>query len=210
MFLQLFRKKNESIQLKTGFINYFSLQKVWFDLLNDSDRNEVRKFFGEKSMLLEERPILNTGMPRADFLTIIGGSLSDKIKKIQIMNIAMGEAEKELNNETLHFIYMNIWKDYKKYSGTDEDVRAEYIKVLIKDCNIHDKILFDLSEYKNKPIYPSFKELAIIYEKTGEYNKAIDISQIALEKRVNETTCFNRRIEKLEKKKLKHVSSDNQ
>lgn len=77
----------------------------------------------------------------------------------------------------------------------------QLIPLLKEDIELHQEFVkYYAMESDVQVSYPAFKELAVIYEKEGEYQKAIDVSKRALEENVNEETSFERRISKLEKK----------
>jgi len=81
-----------------------------------------------------------------------------------------------------------------------------YCKEDIKHLQKRDVLRVFKEEWGVLPECPSFTRLAIIYEKNGEYEKAIEICRIALELGIEESTKsgFSGRIKKLKKKRGKN------
>lgn len=123
--------------------------------------------------------------------------------KIELKLIQYG-LEDELKTKSaydLHYELMQQWRDFKKKAGNNKSYYKVLISSLQRDCMLHDEFLVDYySRWDDEVIYPAFKELALAYERNGEYKKAIYISKLAIEKDVNEHTSFENRIRRLERK----------
>lgn len=197
-----FLKKKNKVN---GLVKYFNLEDFWLNTLNEYQRNEVKerysKGLGTDVASIDKEEITYTSMKREAFLMLMAEGISNIEKKEFLIKWAIKEAEETNDIIDLHYIYMGAWKEYKQMVKQDESFYKPLIEVLKKDCEIHDE--FNKQYYKeNKiiPTYPSFKELALAYERTGKIEEAIEISKLALKKDVKEHTSFERRIAKLEKK----------
>lgn len=193
-----FSKQERNVK---GYVKYFNLEDFWFNTLSPRERNEVRDRFGSDSASIDEEYILNATMKKYDFLMLMAEGISDKDKKQFLINWSIKEAEKARNIIDLHYIYMQAWKQYKQLLKTDKSLYTNLIEILKKDCEIHDEFNKKYSkQFKVLPNYPAFKELALAYERLGKIKEALEVSRLALEKKVQENTSFERRIAKLEKK----------
>lgn len=188
-----------------GYVKYFDLEDFWLNSLSEEQRNEIKQTY---SMGLNTNPdaidkedILSASMKSYDFLMLMSECISDAEKKQFLINWAIKEVEKSSDVIDHHYMYLRAWKQYKHLIKSDQSLYTSFIEILKKDCEIHDEFNRKYyRRYKILPTYPSFKELALAYERLGRIEEAIEISQMALKKKVNEKTSFERRIAKLEKK----------
>jgi tetratricopeptide (TPR) repeat protein len=202
----LFRwfKKSKPAEVK-GFIKYYGIEDFWLNTLTEKQREEVKIRYGKglntDSNSIDQIEIESTSMPLYSFLIIMAEGISDIQMKDRIISWAIEEVEKQSDVIEKHYTYMGGWKIYKQIAKENTSYYSKYIELLIKDCEIHDQFNKQyFKEYGVLPFYPSFKELALAYERAGEIEKAIEISRMALKKNVKEKTSFERRIAKLEKK----------
>lgn len=201
--LGIFKKKVKS----DGYIKYFGLQEIWVNTLSEEQRNEVKnrisKGLNTNPAYVDTGNIDSTSETKSRFLVTMAEGVLDIQTKDKLLQKALIEMKSDIVDN--HFVLMNIANEYKKMIKSDESLYEKQIEVLKKDCFIYDQ--FAKAYYKldyvlpdeNLPNYPAFKELAIAYERTGEIEKAIEISKVALQKKVNENTSFENRISKLEK-----------
>lgn len=140
------------------------------------------------------------------------------------------EAKKSDDFDLLHFIYMRRWRRYKdllkydeneyypkliKYLKKDnelfEDFKRDYLRNnlinLLKASTVTPRLKKQYEERSKNPElfypipnYPSFKELAIVYERLEMFIEAIAVVDEAINKGVPERTSFPNRRSKLEKK----------
>ncbi|MGP4073822.1 tetratricopeptide repeat protein [Piscibacillus sp. B03] len=116
--------------------------------------------------------------------------------------------QKTKNPIDLHFTYNQLIDLYYKQRDEWNHALSDCIKYCKKDINKMDEII---REFKKDPSYkkngslprmPSFERLAIIYDKQGNYQEAINICKKAISYGLNDKTKggFKGRIERLEKK----------
>jgi tetratricopeptide (TPR) repeat protein len=108
----------------------------------------------------------------------------------------------------LHFTYNGLIKLYYKERDNWEGALGKCIDYCLEDIASFPEFkdaYINLTGNNTMPRIPSFEQLSIIYEKTGKYEEAISISQIALDNNLNDRTKggFERRIDRLKKKKNK-------
>lgn len=125
----------------------------------------------------------------AQFLAVIGRSMDYSDLMDRVFNYAEQITDDPVE---LHFLFMTAWRRYKQHGNFE--LQKSYLN---KDCAIYDAYILAQPDYLQGAIYPSFKELALLLERAGEYEEAISISKAALSKGVKEDTSFDRRIAKL-------------
>ena len=115
----------------------------------------------------------------------------------------MSESIEENNNPIdLHFSYNYLIKLYYKLRDKN-DYLEKCIDICKKDINLYENKLKNKSFFKEKDVrIPSYKRLAIIYEKQGKFEKAIKICQKAINHNLRDNTKqgFEGRLKKLKKK----------
>ncbi|MCF7889833.1 tetratricopeptide repeat protein [Candidatus Bipolaricaulota bacterium] len=206
-FLDFFRKEEEEIQ---GYISHFSLQD-WFTSLSEHEQNILEDVVGPK---LTKDKILdvhteNEELGRTEQQTL--GMIAEMVWKSGYRELAEKVFEKSLeaddeNPKDRHFIYINWEKLLYKQRDEDPEALEKCIELCKKDIAQVDEVLPRLKKGPNgKEInidYYSFRRLAIIYEKQGEFEKAIEICNKALEHNVfaNTKMGWEGRKEKLKKK----------
>lgn len=200
----IFKKKVKS----GGYIKYYNLEELWINGLTEEQRQEVK---ARAAMGMNTDPnsvdtgdLSYTTASKSKFLV----SMAQGIADIKVKDMLLQKALFEMKTDAVdnHFVLMNMANEYKKIIKSDESFYNKQIDVLKKDCFLYDRFAKDyykldyVSSDEKLPSYPAFRELAIAYERTGEIQKAIEISKSAMEKKVNEKTSFENRITKLEKK----------
>lgn len=148
--------------------------------------------------------------------------LSDRLRKIdspkekhKLLQDLLYEASLNSDVVSMHFTYMKVAEEYKKVIKADTSYYSKLIDILKKDCDIYGTVIEVMkreSELQKlifrKPRYPAFKELALAYERTNNYLKALEICYCAKELDVSEITSFDNRIEKLKRKADNKVNED--
>lgn len=218
MLFSFFRKNKKNIRQENidknkkigGDIGYHKLEEWWMNEFTEEEREIVRetyKPFGEsEDFVIDEGEILKTSASRVHFLCFaIGGYTS--YEKFNIGKKFLEKAESLIEEENdiinVHFVYHYGIELY--YSNRDKingalDGAIEYCK---KQISISEEVKKAyLSKDKFLPTHRGFKQLAIIYEKQGEIEKAIEVTNLALEQGWNEDS--ERRLQRLEKKLLKN------
>ena len=209
MIFNFLRRNKENIDTTkkiAGDIGYHKLEEWWMNEFTEEERQFIRdtyKPFGaEEDFVIDEGEILETSASTVHFLCFsIGGYTSyDNFnigKKFLEKAESLIEEEKDIIN--IHFVYHYGIEIY--YSNRDKiegalDSAIEYCK---KQISISEEVKNAyLSKDKFLPNHRGFKQLAIIYEKQGELEKAIEVTKLALEQGWNEDS--KRRLQRLEKK----------
>ncbi|MGM0438700.1 MAG: hypothetical protein ACQEQD_10565 [Bacillota bacterium] len=123
-----------------------------------------------------------------------------------IEEFALKAIETDPNIVNLHFIYNNLIKVYYKRRNENEKYLDKCIEICKKDINMYPELRKEMKkEGLGQARIPSFQRLAIIYEKQGEYQKAIDICEQAINYGLNDNTKtgFKGRLKRLQKKTKK-------
>lgn len=201
----IFKKKQSEPK---GYVKYFGIENIWLNTLSENQRNQIKteyaKGVGTDPRSIDEKNIVSTTQTKSSFLMMLAEYVDEKETVLYLIDKSIEEAEKSKDVEEKHFVYMRGWRILKQLIKTNPELIEKYIQLLKKDCNIHEEFNKQYKEnYNVIPRYPAFKELAIIYERTNRLAKAIEISNEALKRNVNEETSFERRISKLEKKLTK-------
>jgi len=202
--LNIFKKKPKV----GGYIKYYGIEDYWVNTLTTKQHEEVKHRWslglGTNPDSIDKGSFKDVGYSKSNFLIIMAEGISDLNIKDHLLQWSLREQRPDVIDS--HFNFMSISNEYKKMIKSDKTFYPKQIEVLQKDCQLFDEFCREypkLSYYSKDeglPSYPSFRELAIAYERTSEFLKAIDISQIAIDKDVKESTSFERRIEKLRKK----------
>lgn len=204
--LNIFKKKPKV----GGRIQYYGIEDYWLNTLTTKQHEEVKQRWslglGANPDSIDKGNFKQIDLTKSRFLIIMAEGISDINIQDNLLQWSLREQTSDVIDS--HFNFMSSSDVYKKMIKSDKNYYPKQIEILIKDCQLFDDFCREYPKlsYYNKddglPSYPSFRELAIAYERTSEYQKAIDISQIAIDKEVKESTSFERRIDKL-KKKLK-------
>jgi len=128
----------------------------------------------------------------------------DEAKKLLLKAL---EAEDD-NPIDRHFVYNGLIKLYYKLRDERTDAMEKCIYYCKEDIRQLQKFLKAYEkEYGDIPQCPSVIQLAIIYEKNGEFQKAIDLCNFAIRLRLKDGTKsgFHGRSTKLEKKLYKKI-----
>lgn len=84
----------------------------------------------------------------------------------------------------LHFTYNQLIKLYDKNKTKHKDAPSKLVDICKKDMELFpafEKVYREVNpEYNFIPIIPSFKTLAILYEKQKNYKEALEVSELAL------------------------------
>lgn len=196
-----------------GWIKYYNLEDWWLKELNDNERRIIRETYTPVTSAEEE--IIDKGSicyTSASKLAFIGG-LVGWFKDVDKYNIALkimqlGEDNINKTNDVLdvHFFYLNCIRVLYKNRDNYPDALDKAIEYCEKQINISNKskIAFEKCEYfKELPSHTGYKQLAIIYEKRKEYDKALELTQKALEEGWNDDCQkrIDRLIKKIDKQK---------
>lgn len=180
----------------------------WFESLPEEDKKEIREnstaiSAGGESINTWDMKVLPGGSrTKQDFLASIASGAANRGN----LDLVEKVVPKVLNTEddsatTRHMMYNRIIKAYYKKRNEREDALEMCINYCKNDIDIVDKFL---KEWDGEPPrIPSFKRLAIIYEKQGKYQEAIEVCDKALKRGLEDNTKggFESRKERLKKKR---------
>ncbi len=123
---------------------------------------------------------------------------------------ALLEIEKNNQNDVigLHFTYNQLIELYYKQRDNRDNAIDKCIDTCWKDINKMDTIINEFKkeqsykDYGTLPRMPSFERLAIVYEKSGEYKKSLNVCEKAIEYGLTDKTKggFEGRISRINKK----------
>lgn len=187
-----------------GLLGYLGLKK-WYFSLSDSERTNVTKLAGSEQKLLRDQ--IWTSQTPANFLWTLGES-------------ALSSKDYSLSEKTLmkalrvkgdildkHFTYNALIKLYYKQRNISKEALEKCIRYCKEDIKNFPKFKEAwIKEQKRQglkkselyiPRVPSFERLAIIYEKQGRLNEAIEVCKKVIKYKLE--GGFER-LEKLKKK----------
>lgn len=166
----------------------------WYHKLNHEEQQLVEdstKMVGPGGQVnLMNQKMLSSDMTQQDFLHSVG-SCAVKNERYEFAERVLHQAlDVEGDNpSTRHFIYLKLIKMYYKQRDDRDDGIEKCIEYCKKDIDQVDAFLKNWSiDSKTTPRIPSFKRLAIIYEKQGGYQDAINICDKALERGLDDNT----------------------
>jgi tetratricopeptide (TPR) repeat protein len=122
--------------------------------------------------------------------------LLERINEEKDKEVILSLCLKDIDLAEQFILEYHLYADERiKYQIEEDKILGEYDPTI----NYEEKY----SYYHNIPRYPSFKQVAIIYEKMGMYKQAIDICDKAISHDLNDDGTkggMEERIRKLEKK----------
>ena len=215
MFKNLFsrNKKENKIQTVGGDIKYFGLTDWWLNDLTEEERQIIRDTYKPFGMslggevndhVIDEGEIGGSGKNKFSFISVLI-SWFEKHEYFEIAKKIINLAEQNIdtNKDILdeHFYYLHCIKVYYRNRDNDPDALNKAIEYCKKQISISSKSKIAFLNAKHFGFLPShtgYKQLAIIYEKQKEYQKALDLTKQALEEGWDDE-C-QKRIDRLEKK----------
>lgn len=202
--LNIFKKKPKV----GGRIQYYGIEDYWLNTLTTKQHEEVKHRWslglGANPDSIDKGNLKQIDLTKSRFLIIMAEGISDPIIQDTLLQWSLREQTSDVIDN--HFNLMSSSDVYKKMIKSDKSYYPKQIEILKSDCELYDEFCTEYPKlsYYNKedgiPSFASFRELAIAYERTSEFQKAIDISQLAIEKSIKDNTSFERRIDKLNKK----------
>lgn len=189
----------QSGQSVPDLIEVLNLQE-WYLNLSDEQRQKLHQHStwfgtgGEANML--ERDITETSQTAQEYLKGVGSTAANEKDYEFAEMVLLSALEFEDGSATsTHFTYTTLIDVYYK----QRDDREDAIEKCVKYCKMDIEIADDFGEV---PRIPSFKRLAIIYEKEGRYEETLDICNQAIEIGTTDGTKggFEGRKERIQKK----------
>lgn len=215
MFKKLFsiKKKENKIQTVGGDIKYFGLTDWWLKDLTEEERQIIRDTYKPFGMslggevndhVIDEGEIGGSGKTKFSFISVLI-SWFQKPEYFEIAKKIINLAEQNIdtNKDILdeHFYYLHCIKVFYRNRDNDPDALNKAIEYCKKQISISSKTKIAFLNAKHfgfLPGHTGYKQLAIIYEKQKEYQKALDLTKQALEEGWDDE-C-QKRIDRLEKK----------
>ena len=205
-----FGNKRNSINKIGGYIAYYKLEDWWLNSFTEEERSIIKKVYSPlgSTKAIDKGYISSSSQSKLTFLATLAAWFK-KPEHYIIGKKILIEVEKhieEINNILdLHFYYLNCIEVFYRNRNEDEDALNLAIKACKKQIEINKKVksafLKDYPE-NDLPHHTGYKQLAIIYEKQGDIDKALKITKESLANGWNIEDC-NSRIMRLEKKLLK-------
>lgn len=201
---RLCRKKIE------GIIGYLGLEDFWMSL--SFEQSEAMKRYARSglgadpdSSPIEGKVSYSSARPLSYLSGYIGWAVSDHDYALADLIIEHCDRIYEKANPVdKHFYLMGAADCYYKQRGSREDALALAEKYHMMDVRLFPQYKGPLVKEMGGmlPRIPSFQQLAIMYEKAGRYQDAIDICKLAMNYGLTDTTKsgYAGRLEKLQKK----------
>ena len=171
-----------------GDIKYHNLENWWFNELSKEERTLIKNKYSPlySSHRIDEGEILNTNCSKVGFLKSLIGWFKP-VEDFDLANKILKKGESLINNETnaldKHFLYLKAIELYY----ANKDFREDAIENTIHYCKKQISIAKDvkksfIKEYKSStlPSHRGYTQLVIIYERQGDYDKAIEVASQAL------------------------------
>jgi len=200
IFSSLFGKK------VGGYIRAYGLESWWNDsFTSDEQKYIVDKFqpMGGSSNMLVEGNLQPGRESKSMFLANLASWFKTK-KDLDIARKMILEAEKsfaELSHMDQHFYYSHLIEHYYLDRENPESLEAS-IQACENQIRISKNVkLAFMKDMQNLPSHKGFIQLAIIEEKKKNYEKAIQLSEKALDE--GWTGDWEKRITRLQKKDSK-------
>ncbi len=202
-FLGLFSGKKVG-----GIIHYLNLDDFWFSL-SPSQRDKLVRYgkqgLGQSGSIAEGTVSSSSGRPLQFLTGMLTWAVSDHDYDLSDRIIEYGSGI--MDDATLvdrHFFLTTAADCYYKQRDSRDNALEMAKKYYQKDIELFPKYKSALKRETGGvlPRIASFTQMAIILEKEGHYQDAIDICKLALKNGIQEKTKsgFEGRIEKLEKK----------
>lgn len=176
----------------------------WYLSLSDEQRQKLHEhstFFGTSGKINAlEQSVTATSRSTQEYLKGVGSTAASKKDYEFAELVLLAALEQEDGSATsTHFTYNALIDVYYKQRDDREDAIEKCIEYCMKDIEIVNEFV---AEFVEVPRIPSFKRLAIIYEKQERYEDALDVCDQALEIGTADGTKggFEGRKERLHKK----------
>lgn len=155
----------------------------WYLSLSDEQRQKLHEHStwfgtgGETNPL--EHDVVSTSQTAQEYLKGVGHTATSEKDYDFAEMILLSALETEDRSSTdTHFVYNTLIDLYYKQRDDREDAIEKCVEYCKKDIEIAQDFV---DEFGEVPRIPSFKRLAIIYEKQERYKDAIDVCDRALE-----------------------------
>lgn len=176
----------------------------WYRDLSAEEQQKLHQYStsfgtgGEVNLL--EQSVTNTSQTAQEYLKGVGATAASENDYEFAEQMLQTALEFEDGSATsTHFTYNELIDVYYKQRDERDDAIEKCIEYCKKDIEIADEFV---AEFGEVPRIPSFKRLAIIYEKQDRYEEALDVCDRALEIGTTDGTKggFEGRKERIQKK----------
>jgi tetratricopeptide (TPR) repeat protein len=155
----------------------------WYLNLSDEQRQKLHEystFFGTGGELnLLDQGVQKTSQSAQEYLKGVGGTAASEKDYAFAETVLLEALERDDGSATsTHFAYNELIDVYYKQRDDREDAIEKCIEYCKKDIEIAEEFVAEFSEV---PRIPSFKRLAIIYERQGQYEEALTVCDQALD-----------------------------
>ncbi len=178
--------------------------REWYLDLSEEQRQKLHQHStwfgtdGEGNSL--DRNVIKTSQTAQEYLESVGNTAaSEKDYEFSEMVLLSALECEDGSATSTHFTYTSLIEVYYKQRDDREDAIEKCIEYCKRDIEITDDFV---DEFGEVPRIPSFKRLAIIYEKQERYEDALDICNQALRVGTTDGTKggFKSRKERIRKK----------
>lgn len=189
--IDLFRSR---VQEVPNLLEVLGLAEWYHDLSAEEQRrlHEYSTAFGtggEYNQL--EQPVKATSQTSLSYLNGVGSSaINDKNYEFAELVLLKALDTDDNNSQDRHFVYNSLIDLYYKQRDDRDDAIQKCIRYCKEDIESIDVFLDAwMAEYNEEPPrIPSFKRLAIIYEKQGNYERALEICERAIDQALDDGT----------------------
>ena len=191
-----------------GLVHYLNLDGFWFSLTQTQREQMIRygnSGVGQSGSIAEGTVSYSSARPLQFLTNMLTWAVADH--DYDLSDRIIEYSSKIADGSTLvdqHFFLTSAADCYYKQRETRDialSLAEQYYK---KDIELFPRYKSPLKKEMGcvLPRIPSFSQLAILYEKSGRYQEAIDICRLAVKNNVRDNTKsgFEGRIEKLGKK----------
>jgi len=177
---------------RQGLLDHLNLRE-WYRNLPPAKQQQVRNsnnvmgIGGTQTNLLDQEMVSSGTMTQQDFLAGVvkhAAKEGDIQFAEEVLPKAMSAKGRSVENE--HFMYLSLIQAHYKERNNRNDAIENCVKYCKKDIEIADEFLKTWDG--EIPRIPSFKRLAIIHENKGEYEKAAEICDMAIERNLIDKT----------------------
>lgn len=193
-----------------GEIGFLHLEKFWYDC-STSEQNRLQKYANQRlstgahSSSLTRGTITNSSMTPLKFFT---GMLTyaEADKQYALCDKLIKHADpyfKKASPVDQHFFLQTAGEVYYKQRDMREDANVLCERYYQRDIDLLPKYKKSfIKDFGSLPNIKAFKQLAILYEKNGDYASAIRICKLAIKYGLSDGTQggFEGRLQKLQKK----------
>jgi len=176
----------------------------WYLNLSDEQRQKIREystFFGTGGEInLIDQGVQETSQSARAYLKGVGGTAASKKDYVFAETVLLEALDRDDGSATsTHFTYNELIDVYYKQRDDRDDAIEKCIEYCKKDIEIAEEFV---AEFGEVPRIPSFKRLAIIYERQSRYEEALAVCDQALDIGTTDGTKggFEGRKERLRKK----------